>query len=73
MLFGSSFINLPAAENSAHQRNPASHTPCRPVQFWVSQANHWCEYCKVWLKDTAQSRAVHEKGIKHQENVAKRE
>ncbi|RMZ52440.1 hypothetical protein APUTEX25_000019, partial [Auxenochlorella protothecoides] len=40
--------------------------------FWVSQANHWCEYCKVWLKDTAQSRAVHEKGIKHQENVAKR-
>ncbi|KAL6769253.1 hypothetical protein ACKKBG_A18085 [Auxenochlorella protothecoides x Auxenochlorella symbiontica] len=42
------------------------------TEFWVSQANHWCEYCKVWLKDTAQSRAVHEKGIKHQENVAKR-
>lgn len=51
------------------------HTPFSPlplVQYWVSQSNYWCEYCKVWLKDTVQSRATHEKGVKHQENVAKR-
>jgi U1 zinc finger len=41
------------------------------VQFWVSQKNHWCEYCKCWLKDTPAARAVHERGIGHQENVAK--
>ena len=45
--------------------------PC--LQFWVSQKNKWCEYCKVWMKDTTQSWAVHERGTKHQENVARSE
>lgn len=42
------------------------------TEFWKSNPNHWCEYCKVWLKDTTQSRAVHERGVKHQENVARK-
>ncbi|PRW58735.1 WW domain-binding 4 [Chlorella sorokiniana] len=42
------------------------------TEFWVSQANKWCEYCRVWLKDSAQSWAVHERGAKHQENVARK-
>ena len=33
---------------------------------------YWCDICKVWLKDDAQAKAVHERGAKHQENVAKR-
>ena len=45
--------------------------PC--LQFWVSQKNKWCEYCKVWMKDTAHSWAVHERGAGHQENVARSE
>lgn len=43
------------------------------TEFWVSQANKWCEYCRCWLKDSAQSWAVHERGAKHQENVARSE
>ena len=43
------------------------------AQFWVSQANKWCDACRVWMKDTAQSWAVHERGMKHQENVARSE
>ncbi|PSC76250.1 nucleic acid binding [Micractinium conductrix] len=42
------------------------------TEFWVSQKNKWCEYCKCWLKDTAQSWAVHERGSGHQENVTRR-
>ena len=42
------------------------------AQFWKSQAMYWCDICKVWLKDDAQAKAVHERGAKHQENVAKR-
>eukprot|EP00193_Tetraselmis_chui_P005432 CAMPEP_0177753912 /NCGR_PEP_ID=MMETSP0491_2-20121128/1725_1 /TAXON_ID=63592 /ORGANISM="Tetraselmis chuii, Strain PLY429" /LENGTH=278 /DNA_ID=CAMNT_0019269253 /DNA_START=205 /DNA_END=1045 /DNA_ORIENTATION=+ len=42
------------------------------TEFWVSQKNHWCEFCKVWLKDTISSRATHENGMKHKENVAKK-
>lgn len=41
------------------------------TEFWVSQSNKWCEYCRCWLKDTAQSWAVHERGAKHQENVTR--
>ena len=43
------------------------------LQFWVSQKNAWCEYCKVWLKDTKDSWAVHERGVKHRENVTRSE
>ncbi|KAL4434242.1 hypothetical protein ABPG75_000683 [Micractinium tetrahymenae] len=42
------------------------------TEFWVSQKNKWCEFCKCWLKDTAQSWAVHERGAGHQENVARK-
>ncbi|KAK2077350.1 hypothetical protein QBZ16_004984 [Prototheca wickerhamii] len=42
------------------------------TEFWKSQAMYWCDICKVWLKDDAQAKAVHERGAKHQENVAKR-
>lgn len=38
----------------------------------MSQKNRWCEFCKCWLKDTAQSWAVHERGAGHQENVARK-
>eukprot|EP00887_Chlorella_sp_A99_P000816 scaffold5.g816.t1 len=42
------------------------------TEFWVSQKNKWCEYCKCWLKDTTQSWAVHERGMGHRENVARK-
>lgn len=62
---------LPPAATAAAAHRP---TACSALpQFWVSQKNKWCEYCKCWLKDTAQSWAVHERGAGHQENVARSE
>eukprot|EP00873_Tetraselmis_striata_P006059 jgi/Tetstr1/426323/TSEL_016638.t1 len=42
------------------------------TEFWVSQKRFWCEFCKVWLNDTASARATHENGMKHQDAVAKK-
>eukprot|EP00891_Asterochloris_glomerata_P003314 jgi/Astpho2/3314/gw1.00054.114.1_t len=33
---------------------------------------HWCEYCKVWMNDNPATKATHENGLKHKENVSKR-
>lgn len=69
----------PANRCPSHLTPPAcaaSHSPPLPAsspQFWVSQSSKWCEYCKCWLKDTAQSWAVHERGAGHRENVARSE
>ena len=41
------------------------------TEFWKSNANYWCDICKVWMTDNVSTRATHEKGIKHKENVAK--
>lgn len=31
----------------------------------------WCDYCKVWMQDNPSAKATHERGMKHQENVAR--
>lgn len=38
----------------------------------MSNAMHWCDYCKVWMQDTTVAKATHERGAKHQENVARK-
>ncbi len=43
------------------------------LQFWKSHAMHWCEYCKVWMNDNPATKATHENGLKHKENVSKSE
>lgn len=45
---------------------------CNPVQFWKSNPNYYCEYCKVWMADNPQVRAIHDNGVKHKANVAKK-
>lgn len=32
---------------------------------------YWCDYCKVWMQDNPSSKATHERGLKHKENVAR--
>eukprot|EP01052_Picozoa_sp_SAG31_P031896 SAG31_NODE_3433_length_4277_cov_11.720747_1_plen_420_part_00 len=39
------------------------------TEFWVSQANYWCKICKCWIKDNKSSRAIHEGGARHAENL----
>lgn len=41
------------------------------LQYWKSNANYWCDLCKVWMTDKQSTRATHEAGIKHQELVQK--
>ena len=40
------------------------------TEFWVSQAKHWCEYCRIYIGGSKQSIAFHEAGKKHKEIVA---
>jgi len=42
------------------------------TEFWKSNANYWCELCKVWMTDKQSTRATHEAGIKHQELLQKK-
>ncbi len=50
-------------------RSLTSDFPC--AQYWKSNANYWCELCKVWMTDKQSTRATHEAGIKHQELLQK--
>ena len=40
------------------------------TEYWVSQAKHWCEYCRIFIGGSKQSIAFHENGKKHKEIVA---
>ena len=42
----------------------------RRTEYWVSQARHWCEYCRIFIGGSKQSIAFHENGKKHKEIVA---
>uniref|UniRef100_A0A7S4C0A3 WW domain-containing protein n=1 Tax=Chrysotila carterae TaxID=13221 RepID=A0A7S4C0A3_CHRCT len=39
------------------------------TEYWVSQARHWCEYCKIYISGSKPSIAFHENGRKHKEAV----
>lgn len=45
--------------------------PSSCLQYWKSNKNYFCEYCGVWMADNIQVRAIHEKGLKHKDNVAR--
>ena len=34
------------------------------TEYWVSQARHWCEYCKIYINGSKSSIAFHEQGRK---------
>mmetsp|Transcript_5939 Transcript_5939/g.17341 ORF Transcript_5939/g.17341 Transcript_5939/m.17341 type:complete len:388 (-) Transcript_5939:112-1275(-) len=37
------------------------------TEFWVSQAKHYCKYCKVWMQGDKMSIRKHETGKRHLE------
>ncbi|RKP36343.1 hypothetical protein BJ085DRAFT_40666 [Dimargaris cristalligena] len=37
---------------------------------WVSNTKYWCKYCRIFVDENKASRAIHEGGKKHKENVA---
>nr|GMD09905.1 zinc finger protein ZOP1-like isoform X1 [Ipomoea batatas] len=41
-------------------------------QFWVSQGNKWCDFCKIYISNNPSSIRNHELGQRHKDNVGKR-
>lgn len=42
------------------------------LQYWVSQGNKWCDFCKIYLSNNPASIRNHELGQRHKDNVSKR-
>ncbi|KAJ3695864.1 hypothetical protein LUZ60_001241 [Juncus effusus] len=42
------------------------------TEYWVSQANKWCDFCKIFISHNPISIRNHELGKRHKDNVAKR-
>ncbi|KAM7253575.1 hypothetical protein ACFE04_021729 [Oxalis oulophora] len=42
------------------------------TEYWVSQGNKWCDFCKIYLSNNPASIRNHELGQKHKDNVSKR-
>lgn len=60
--------------DGADGRLPSSSTPLLHVafpQYWKSNPMYWCELCRCWMNDTKAAKLNHERGAKHQENLAR--
>lgn len=42
------------------------------TEYWVSQGNKWCDYCKIFIANNPATIRTHEFGQRHKENVSKK-
>ncbi|KAH9608525.1 hypothetical protein KSS87_018593 [Heliosperma pusillum] len=42
------------------------------TEYWVSQGNHWCDFCKIYISNNPATIRNHELGTRHKDNVTKR-
>lgn len=42
------------------------------LQYWVSQGNKWCDFCKIYISNNPSSIRNHELGTRHKDAVAKK-
>lgn len=42
------------------------------TEYWVSQGNKWCDFCKIYISNNPSSIRNHELGQRHKENVQKK-
>ncbi|XP_066376556.1 zinc finger protein ZOP1-like [Miscanthus floridulus] len=42
------------------------------TEYWVSQGNKWCDFCKIYIANNSFSIRTHELGKRHKDNVTKR-
>lgn len=40
------------------------------TEYWVSQGNKWCDFCKIFISNNPSSIRNHELGQRHKDNVA---
>eukprot|EP00743_Colponemidia_sp_Colp-15_P002722 GILK01002948.1.p2 GENE.GILK01002948.1~~GILK01002948.1.p2 ORF type:complete len:133 (+),score=26.49 GILK01002948.1:183-581(+) len=39
------------------------------TEYWVSQAKHWCPYCKIFINGSKSSVSAHDQGLKHKDSM----
>ncbi|KAK6946145.1 OCRE domain [Dillenia turbinata] len=42
------------------------------TEYWVSQGNKWCDFCKIYIANNPSSIRNHDLGKRHKDNVAKK-
>ncbi|WOK96214.1 zinc finger protein ZOP1 [Canna indica] len=42
------------------------------TEYWVSQGNKWCDFCKIYISNNPLSIRTHELGQRHKDNVTKK-
>ncbi|KAJ7967432.1 WW domain-binding protein 4 [Quillaja saponaria] len=42
------------------------------TEYWVSQGNKWCDFCKIYISNNPSSIRNHELGQRHKDSVAQR-
>ncbi|KAF8013678.1 hypothetical protein BT93_I1515 [Corymbia citriodora subsp. variegata] len=42
------------------------------TEYWVSQGNKWCDFCKIFISNNPATIRNHELGQRHKDNVAKK-
>lgn len=42
------------------------------TEYWVSQGNKWCDFCKIYIANNPLSIRTHELGQRHKNNVAQK-
>ncbi|KAL3814204.1 hypothetical protein ACJIZ3_015472 [Penstemon smallii] len=42
------------------------------TEYWVSQGNKWCDFCKIYISNNPSSIRNHELGQRHKDSVSKR-
>ncbi|KAF5202938.1 Zinc finger protein zop1 [Thalictrum thalictroides] len=42
------------------------------TEYWVSQGNKWCDFCKIYISNNPLSIGTHERGQRHKDSVTKR-
>ncbi|KGN43944.1 uncharacterized protein LOC101207712 isoform X3 [Cucumis sativus] len=42
------------------------------TEYWVSQGNKWCDFCKIFISNNPSTIRNHELGQRHKDNVAKK-
>ncbi|KAA8545915.1 hypothetical protein F0562_020634 [Nyssa sinensis] len=42
------------------------------TEYWVSQGNKWCDFCKIFISNNPASIRNHELGQRHKDNVSKK-
>ena len=65
------FTTDPSCPHSTYFSFSRAASPEHPTmtEYWVSQARHWCEFCRIWTAGNKSSIAFHESGKKHKEAV----